>query len=72
MISNHNEAPFLGFVSICSTILSWISFYEAQFFVSFIASGIAVLTGVFALRYYWYAGSVKKEQLKQNKDGNTK
>lgn len=66
---HHNSAGYT-ILSIFSGMLSWITLANAQYLVSFGASVIALASGVMALRYYWYAGNLKRHQLKQNKDGN--
>lgn len=70
-INNHDN-HFLGvLLSIGSGILSWLSLHDAQYLISFLASVIALISGILAMRYYWYAGNEKKNnQLKSDKDGN--
>lgn len=70
-INNHDN-HFIGvLLSIGSGILSWLSLHDAQYLISFLASVIALVSGVLAMRYYWYAGNEKKNnQLKSDKDGN--
>jgi len=59
-----NNAPALSLISIMSSILSWISFAEAQYIVSLTVSLIGILSGIMAIRYYWYAGNEKRSNLK--------
>ena len=65
---HHNNAGYT-LLSICSGLVSWITLSQAQYLISFGASVIALASGVMALRYYWYAGNIKRNQLKNNKDG---
>lgn len=54
-------------ISSLSAIFAWISLKDAQVIVAIIASGIAAISGLFALRYYWYATKEKKERIKHLK-----
>lgn len=69
MEQHHHHTGF-SILSIMSGLFSWITLAEAQYAVSFVASMIAMLSGIMALRYYYYAGNVKRNQLKQDKDGD--
>jgi hypothetical protein len=53
-------------LSILSGMLSWITLTNAQYLLSVIASIIALLSGIMALRYYYYAGNLKRKQLKKD------
>lgn len=68
MEQHHHHTGF-SILSIMSGFFSWITLAEAQYAVSFVASMIAMLSGIMALRYYYYAGNAKRNQLKQDKDG---
>lgn len=60
----NNEAPTFSVLSIISGILSWITLANAQYFISFLVSIVGLISGIAAIRYYWYAGNEKKNQLK--------
>lgn len=64
MSHDHPSAPAFSMLSIISSILSWITFVDAQYFLSFTVSVIGILSGIFAVRYYYYAGNEKKRNLK--------
>ena len=68
---NQHHTPIISLIlSIFSGILSWLSLNDAQYFVSFCASIIALISGILAMRYYYYAGEEKrKNQLKSDKNG---
>jgi membrane associated rhomboid family serine protease len=70
-INNDSNTPFISVVlSLFSGILSWLSLHDAQYFISFLASVVALISGVLAMRYYYYAGNDKKsKQLKSDKNG---
>jgi hypothetical protein len=50
-----------------SATMAWISIKDAQVMVTFGASLVAVASGFFAARYYWYATKEKKANLKKLK-----
>jgi len=60
----NNEAPTFSVLSIISGILSWITLANAQYFISFLVSIVGLISGIAAIRYYWYAGNEKRNQLK--------
>jgi hypothetical protein len=60
----NNNAPALSLLSILSSILSWISLAEAQYLLSFGVTLIGIVSGLMAIRYYYYAGNEKKQNLK--------
>ena len=64
-----SNAPALSLLSIMSSIFSWITFAEAQYFLSFIVTLIGIFSGLMAIRYYWYAGNEKKRNLKNQNNG---
>lgn len=63
----HNEfsGPGATMLSVISAIIAWISLKEMQVIVTFGASCMAIISGFFAARYYWYAAKEKKKRLKQ-------
>jgi len=67
-MDQHNGNPF---AAMCSMIVSFfMSFYafilaDAQSAAALIASIIAAISGLFAIRYYWYAAKEKKQNLKK-------
>jgi len=64
MEMTNNEAPTFSVLSIISGILSWITLANAQYFISFLVSIVGLISGIAAIRYYWYAGNEKRNQLK--------
>ena len=50
--SDNAAGPFSAMLSICSSILAWVSFRDVQTFFSIGASSVAIISGVFAIRYY--------------------
>ena len=66
-MDNHQHSPFSIFVTIFSSILSWLTLLNAQYLMSFVLTCIGIVSGIFAIRFYYYAGNEKKEILKNNK-----
>jgi purine-cytosine permease-like protein len=66
-MENQNHSPFSVLLTFATTILSWLTFYNAQYFMSFILTCIGIVSGLFAIRYYFYAGNEKRNKLKNNK-----
>jgi purine-cytosine permease-like protein len=52
-----------GFSVVC-WIISFITMNDVQPFITFIAGCLAIISAVFAIRYYHYATKEKKENLK--------
>jgi len=67
-MDNHNHSPFSVLITIMTTVLSWLTLLNAQYFMSFVLTCIGIVSGVFAIRYYYYAGNEKREILKNNKN----
>jgi hypothetical protein len=65
----HNSNTGYTLISIFSGVLSWITLADAQYAISFTASMIAMISGIMALRYYYYAGNEKRNQLNKDRDG---
>lgn len=59
------NAPVFTFMSIISSILSWVTLINAQYFLSFTLTIMGIVSSVFAIRYYYFAAEEKKKQLKQ-------
>ena len=51
-----------------TTFLSWFTLLNAQYFMSFVLTCIGIVSGIFAIRFYYYAGNEKREILKNNKN----
>ena len=67
----HHSAPIVNmFISLISTVLTWITLYDAQYFLSFTLSCIGIVSGIFAVRYYYFAGNEKREKLRNIKNNN--
>lgn len=64
----HFKAAASAIVSTGSTVWMWISIQDAQAFAAIFASCVAVISGYFAIRYYFYAAQEKKMSIKQMKN----
>lgn len=57
MDNQHN--PIVGVVTSCISLMSAlfavITIEQVQAYLTLSASSIAILSGTFAIRYYWYA-----------------
>ncbi len=69
-MEQHHTHTGYSILSIMSGLFSWVTLSEAQYAVSFVASMIAMFSGIMALRYYYYAGNEKRNQLNKDRDGN--
>lgn len=58
------KAAISTLVSGLSTYLAWISFLDAKDIAGFAATLIACLSGIFAIRYYYFATLEKKASIK--------
>jgi hypothetical protein len=67
-MDNQNHSPFSVLLTIMTSLLSWFTLLNAQYFMSFVLTCIGIVSGVFAIRYYYYAGNEKREILKNNKN----
>lgn len=69
MADNSSSAPgLLGAITcIGSIIFAWISIDSVKGVLTIIASIVGILSGIFAIRYYWYAAKEKKFYINQNK-----
>jgi len=67
-MDNHNHSPFSIMLTIMTTFLSWFTLLNAQYFMSFVLTCIGIVSGIFAIRFYYYAGNEKREILKNNKN----
>lgn len=71
MEGSNQHTPVINMVlSMVSTVLTWITFYDAQYFLSFALSCIGIVSGIFAVRYYYFAGNEKRENLRNIKKNN--
>lgn len=62
----NSHYPILSVItSILSTMLAW-SIKDVQVYASLFATSVAIISGVLAIRYYWFAGNEKKRKLKNN------
>jgi len=60
---NDIQPPILSvFITFATTILSWVSLINAQYALSFILTAIGIVSGVFAIRYYYHAGNYMKQK----------
>lgn len=53
-IQNHQPNPTYALVSIVSTILAW-TIKDIQVVMGLLASAVAIVSGVLAIKYYWTA-----------------
>ena len=68
MDNNSHHAPLLNMIiSIVTTFLTWITYADAQYLMSFMLSIVGIVSGLFALRYYYYAGNEKRDIVKSNR-----
>lgn len=67
-MDNHNHSPMSVLLTIMTTILSWLTLLNAQYFMSFVLTCIGIVSGVFAIRFYYYAGNEKREILKKQQN----
>ena len=67
-MDNQNHSPFSVLLTIMTSLLSWFTLLNAQYFMSFVLTCIGIVSGVFAIRFYYYAGNEKREILKNNKN----
>lgn len=63
----NNNSPISIILTIFATALSWLTLLNAQYLMSFILTCIGIVSGIFAMRFYYYAGNEKKQILKNNK-----
>lgn len=67
-MENQHMNPLMSTVlSIFSTVWAFISIANFQTFMAIVASCVAIVSGFFAIRYYWYATKEKKQTLKSLK-----
>jgi purine-cytosine permease-like protein len=67
-MENSNQSPLSILVTLSTSILSWLTFYNAQYFMSFVLTCIGIVSGIFAIRYYYYAGNEKRNKIQNNKN----
>ena len=63
---NHHTPALNMVISLISTVLTWVTFYGAQYLLSFCLTVIGIISGLFAIRYYYYAGNEKRDKIKRN------
>lgn len=69
MDNNSHHAPLLNMIiSIVTTFLTWITYADAQYLMSFMLSIVGIVSGLFALRYYYYAGNEKRDIVRRNRE----
>lgn len=64
----HGNATISMMLSFVFSILTWITFKELHVILGLIASSIAILSGLSAIRYYWLAIDEKKRNRNKNPD----
>ena len=60
-------APINLLISILSTIMAFITLHDAQTLLALVSAFIAILSGFFAARYYYYGSREKKLLIKKLK-----
>lgn len=63
MSNNYETAPVTFLSAILLNVISWITLVDAQYFVSFIATILGAISAIFVIRYYYYAGNEKKNNV---------
>lgn len=64
-MENQHTSPLMSTVlSILSTVWAFISIANLQTVMAIVASCVAMVSGFFAIRYYWYATKEKKQSIK--------
>jgi hypothetical protein len=61
---HHQNGVAFTFVTIMSTILTWVTLVDAQYVLSFVLTCMGIISASLAIRYYWYAGNLKRNQIK--------
>lgn len=56
--------PIATIVSMLSAVMAWISLQNSQIILALIATGVSIVCGVLAARYYWFAAKEKKLTIK--------
>ena len=64
---NHFLAVINMIVSFGTGFFALINMSTVQSIAGIVASCIAVVSGIFAARYYWYAAKEKKQNILKNK-----
>ena len=54
-MDNHSNASEFTILSFFAGMSSWVTLHNAQYLLSFIASFVAIASGIMAVRYYYYA-----------------
>jgi len=62
-MQHHSPSLIYPLVSMISTILAW-AFKDIQLYLNIMASIIAIISGILAIRYYW----VSTNKIKKNKN----
>jgi hypothetical protein len=63
---NQESAPAFSILSILSSIIGWATLSESQYVFSFIATIVGIVSGIFAIRYYYLAGNKFSKDEKQS------
>lgn len=66
-MDNNQHSPLSILLTFSASALSWLTLLNAQYLMSFVLTCIGIVSGIFAIRFYWYAGNEKREILKNNK-----
>ena len=61
-------AAFNTTLSMCSGFIAFISIGDVQAVGGLIATTVAIVSGCFAIRYYYYVTKEKKQNIKDAKD----
>lgn len=72
MSNNYETAPVTFLSAILLNVISWITLVDAQYFVSFIATILGAISAIFVIRYYYYAGNEKKNNVNRKSNQQIK
>lgn len=64
----HGNATLSMILSFVFSILAWLTVKDAQVILGIIASSIAIISGISAIRYYWLAIDEKLRNKNNTKD----
>lgn len=64
----HGNATLSMILSFVFSILAWLTVKDAQVILGLIASSIAIISGISAIRYYWLAIDEKLRNKNNTKD----
>ena len=60
-----HHAPTFTLMSIIMSVLSWVTLIDAQYILSFILTVLGIISAIFAIRFYYYAGNERRNAIKE-------